>query len=334
MSLSKFHTVASPLELVCRMGLPQVQDGNLTFTRCPCCGGSCWILPQSFVCDNLACRLRAGSSLDFLRFSTGDYKQAGAILIDQFPERLAALGTQNRDHLLELLQNEAITKRALLDFFLRRRATNGQATTSPVVQAVGYLRKEDVELSSCKSTIFVLQQDDLKALEILCRNADVEVPSLKSEAYFAIPYFINHHTLSAILFAKPGYTGIQWLICEPSRLAYSGLLDGDPRTHTPRLCTSYMHAGRVMSKGRVFNDTYACYAVTIDAKAPIQALPFRQGIFLLRNSKDESMGVVAELNAQMQGLPIDTTMLTSGTPGTPTGRSLPMRNWPVMVWTA
>ena len=315
MSLSHFQTTATPLELVCRLGLPQVQEGNLTFTKCPRCGDRVWILPHSFVCDNGNCQFKAGSALDFLRFSEGSYRKAGALLLDQLPERLASLGAQSREHVLDLLQGEAITRRALLDFFLRRRSANGQAANALAILAIGYLRREDVDIASCRSTIFIMQKEDIAELSRLCRNANVEVPPLNADTYYAIPYFLNHHTLASILFAKPGYTGVQWISCEPTRLAYSGLLDGEPHVTNPRLCTSYMHAGRAMSKGRLFNDTHSCYAVAIDAKAPMHALPFTKGTFLLRNSADESLGVVAELNAQMKGLQIDPTMLETGQPG-------------------
>ena len=317
MSLSHFQTTATPLELVCRLGLSQVQEGSLTFTKCPRCGDRCWVLPHSLVCDNIGCQYKTGSALDFLRFSEGSYKKAGAILLDQFPERLASLGTQSRDHMLDLLQGEAITRRALLDFFLRRRSSNGQAANAQAIHAIGYLRREDVDITSCRSTIFILQKSDVQELTVLCRNAGIEVPPLNSDTYYTIPYFSNHHTLSSILFTKPNYSGTQWISCEPARLSYSGLLDGEPHVTNPRLCTSYMHAGRAMSRGRLFNDTHSCYAVVIDAKAPMGALPFSRGTFLLRNSKDESLGVVAELNSQMKGLMVDTTMLATGTPGTP-----------------
>ena len=206
--------------------------------RCPSCGGILRVLPSGFSCSGFTCKFKAGSSLDILALVHGGYTAGLDVVLDRYRSRLQFLDTMELREYRASILAAVRSKRALLDFFLRRLSEPPDTNSE---RAVLHAWMEDQGMSphNCGATAFAVTKDDIAALSGICIALDAK-GAFPATACLAFPFFSDHHTISEIRFLnRRGQTNR--VTCFPARFTYTGLLRGDPSFKTD-LCYNYVDA--------------------------------------------------------------------------------------------
>ncbi len=231
----------SPLEMLERMRVPVHGGGGNYSTTCPFCGADCWVNSNSFLCRNDLCVFLAGSVLDMaVGFSKPrNYVSAMHILRKHFGKVLDSEGLTERADVQ--LVDEARKRRRLMRAV--RKMHQQQDINGQRAMLLASLQKQGIH-DPGHHLFGVLLRSEQDWLRDLLLGLDMEVTELPDADLLTVPYWADHHLLSALVLLDPRKRGEVLIEFHPAKLAFAGMHMITPDLKQLHLHDSPVHAGK------------------------------------------------------------------------------------------
>ncbi len=231
----------SPLEMLERLRVPVRGGGGNYSATCPFCGADCWVNSNSFLCRNDLCVFLAGSVLDMaVGFSKPrNYVSAMQILRKHFGKVLDSEGLTERADVQ--LVDEARKRRRLMRAV--RKMHQQQDINGQRAMLLASLQKQGIH-DPGHHLFGVLLRSEQDWLRDLLLGLDMEVPELPDANLLTVPYWVDHHLLSALVLLDPRKRGEVLIEFHPAKLAFAGMHMITPDLKQLHLHDSPVNAGK------------------------------------------------------------------------------------------
>jgi len=232
----------SPLQLITGLGLDPMRTGDQYTTTCPACQHRLYILQDGFLCENIECDFRAGSTLDFLKMSKGlnSYMDSVEYLENIFPNIHDPIGFRNQRKEMASATRVLGLRRKLYEYLLSISRTS--VDDYHYMQTYGQLKKiVGVSMESNRMVVFPIPKHKYDELEAIAKGYGINnFPDLRGTQAFLLPYFTNHHTVG-VLGYKRSIEDCSWnpIPLEPKRYQFCGLMQAQPSAERYTLVSSY-----------------------------------------------------------------------------------------------
>lgn len=196
-------------------------------TDCPYCQQNAWVLPTGLFCDAVDCRFTAGGPLE-IEMILGKHRNfydAAFALRKLFSDRTQLWGLGGEVQLLQKLASQASFRRSLFEFLMRSQLER------QALGEVGILYEMTNVLTahmSRQTTLFMLGPKQLEKLMDFLKRNGIRAEAPTDKAAVLLPLFSKHHTVSTIIVWSPADHDTHEITVDPSRFAFSGLLNSSP----------------------------------------------------------------------------------------------------------